>query len=151
MWRLSTAPYANLSGEGARRTGGRWNPKGLAAVYTADHPALCLAEYLVHLRPPTLPRGLVFLRIEIADVVRARVVTVNDLDPGWREGGSPTCLALGSAWLQAGDVALLDVPSAVLPRARDVIINPAHADAAACRVVEQFPYELDPRLSGIVR
>ena len=150
VWRLSTAPYANLTGEGARRAGGRWNPKGVAAVYTADHPALCLAEYLAHVRPPALPRGLLYLRIEIPDTLGTRVIRADGLGADWREVGSPTCLARGAEWLRDGDTAILEVPSAVLPLARNIIINPAHEDAASCRVVDRIDYELDTRLAELL-
>nr|WP_244146076.1 RES domain-containing protein [Paraburkholderia caledonica] len=37
VWRVVTQRYADtaFSGEGARLYGGRWNPKGVAMVYTA--------------------------------------------------------------------------------------------------------------------
>ena len=39
---------AAMSGEGARRYGGRWNPPGLPAVYLAESRALAALEILVH-------------------------------------------------------------------------------------------------------
>ena len=34
-FRVTRLPYADLSGEGARRVGGRWNSAGRAALYLA--------------------------------------------------------------------------------------------------------------------
>ncbi len=49
LYRISKSKYANdLSGEGARRAGGRWNFKGTPVVYTADSTALATLETLVH-------------------------------------------------------------------------------------------------------
>jgi RES domain-containing protein len=49
-WRFAKQPYASdLSGEGAKRTGGRWNSRGLPVVYLAEHPALALVEIRAHL------------------------------------------------------------------------------------------------------
>ncbi len=149
-WRLTTPRYADLSGEGARRAGGRWNPRGAAVVYAGDHPALAVAEYLVHVRDPEdLPDALVFLRVAVPDDVAVAAVTRAELeraDPDWRRAASPGCLAAGAAWLAGGAAAVLRVPSAVVPLAENVLLNPAHPDAARCTIVETIPYVFEPRL-----
>lgn len=149
-WRLTTPPYADLSGEGARRAGGRWNPRGAAVVYAGDHPALAVAEYLVHVRDPEdLPDALVFLRIVVPDGVSVATVARADLereDAAWRRAGAPACLAIGAAWLDARAAAVLRVPSAVVPLAENVLLNPAHPDAAQCAIAETVPYVFEPRL-----
>jgi len=54
-WRLCRAPFADLSGEGARLYGGRWNSSGRAMVYAAGDAALAVLEVRVHLDlPPDL-------------------------------------------------------------------------------------------------
>jgi RES domain-containing protein len=52
LWRLCRRPYADLSGEGARILGGRWNSPGRPVVYFAEHPA---ADIRVHLGLPFEP------------------------------------------------------------------------------------------------
>ncbi len=154
-WRLTTPPYANLSGEGARRAGGRWNPRGAAVVYAGDHPALAVAEYLVHVRDPEdLPDALVFLRIAVPDDVTVATVRRADLereDPDWRRSRAPACLAAGAAWLAGGAAAVLRIPSAVVPIADNILLNPTHPDAGRCAIVETIPYEFEPRLLDPVR
>ncbi len=48
-FRLAEAPYANqasiLSGQGAARWGGRWNPPGIATIYACLDPELALTEW----------------------------------------------------------------------------------------------------------
>ncbi|HEY0780062.1 MAG TPA: RES domain-containing protein [Gemmatirosa sp.] len=149
-WRLTTPRYADLSGEGARRAGGRWNPRGAAVVYAGDHPALAVAEYLVHVRDPEdLPDALVFLRIAVPDDVAVAVATRAELeraDPDWRRAAAPACLTMGAAWLATGVAAVLRVPSAVVPLAENVLLNPAHPHAARWAIVETVPYTFEPRL-----
>lgn len=149
-WRLTTPPYADLSGEGARRAGGRWNLHGAAVVYAGDHPALAVAEYLVHVRDPEdLPGALVFLRIAVPDDVAVARVTRAALerqDPDWRRAGAPACLAVGTAWLAASAVAVLRVPSAVVPLAENILLNSAHPDAGRCAIVEMIAFAFEPRL-----
>ena len=60
-WRFAKQPYANdLSGEGAKRAGGRWNSRGFPVVYLAEHPALALVEIRAHLAVPydDLPKAV---------------------------------------------------------------------------------------------
>ena len=50
VWRIDAAAHAATwhSGIGAERFGGRWNPKGVTAVYCSLDPATCLVEAAVH-------------------------------------------------------------------------------------------------------
>ena len=49
-WRLDQAKFAATwdSGEGARRVGGRWNSRGIRAVYCCLDPATAILEVAVH-------------------------------------------------------------------------------------------------------
>ncbi len=69
-WRLCRAPFADLSGEGARRLGGRWNTPGRPLVYAASSAALAVLEVRVHLDlpPELLPSDYVLLAIDLDDL-----------------------------------------------------------------------------------
>ncbi|MGD0771893.1 MAG: RES domain-containing protein [Candidatus Solibacter sp.] len=54
-----------MSGEGARLYGGRYNPKGIPAVYTAQSISLALLEILVHLEKSEIPEDYVAMGIEL--------------------------------------------------------------------------------------
>jgi len=41
-----------FTGEGASKTGGRWNSHGVFLVYTSSTKSLATLESLVHLNPP---------------------------------------------------------------------------------------------------
>ncbi|MEA2728512.1 MAG: hypothetical protein QOF70_2987, partial [Acetobacteraceae bacterium] len=49
-WRLDQQGFAATwdSGEGAYRLGGRWNTKGVRAVYCSVDPATAILEVAVH-------------------------------------------------------------------------------------------------------
>ena len=61
VWRIAKSEHAGsveemLSGEGAARYGGRWNPKGVPAVYCSENSSLAALEILANLaRPSTFP------------------------------------------------------------------------------------------------
>ena len=61
------APFADLSGEGARLYGGRWNSSGRAMVYAASDAALAVLEVRVHLDlpPDLIPDDYVLLKLDL--------------------------------------------------------------------------------------
>ena len=138
-WRICRRPYADLSGEGARLFGGRWNSPGRPVVYLADHPALAALEVLVHLDLPhdLLPDDYVLLRAELPNEPPE---LVGDLPADPRTAGD--------AWLAARGKAVLRVPSVLVPAASNLLLNPGHARAADARIASAEPFRFDPRLWG---
>ena len=53
---------------------------------------------------------------------------------------------VGDQWLATGSSLLLRVPSAVVGRTFNVLFNPAHPQAPACRIVSVARYPFDDRL-----
>jgi len=61
-WRIVKAKHAAtaFSGEGAAKTGGRWNSRGVPVVYASSTKSLAALETLVHLNPPMPFKYVVF-------------------------------------------------------------------------------------------
>ena len=59
----------DLSGEGARLFGGRWNHKGTSLLYTAESRSLAALEILVHAHNLSSISSLATLILEIPDNV----------------------------------------------------------------------------------
>jgi RES domain-containing protein len=137
LWRLCRRPYANLSGEGARRLGGRWNTRGRLMVYLAEHPALAALEVRVHLDLPfeLLPVDFVLMHVELPD---GSAITLDRIPQETAREGD--------AWLAGARTAGLRVPSALVPHAWNILLNPRHPDAEQARVVAIEPFGFDPRL-----
>ncbi len=108
--------------------GGRWNFPGVPVIYAAGSLALAMLERLVQRRDLA---GTLLVAAEAPDDLAVEYLT--DPPPGWRELGSPEAAALGTAWLRSARTALLGVPSAVVPRENNFLVNPAHADAGPHR------------------
>ena len=54
VYRISSALYIrDLTGLGPKTYGGRWNYKGVPAIYTSETRALAALEFLVHIRTRT--------------------------------------------------------------------------------------------------
>jgi RES domain-containing protein len=65
-YRVVRRQYANLSGAGAGRYGGRFNPPGIPAIYTSQSIALALLEILVHIDKSELPDDYVAMTIRFS-------------------------------------------------------------------------------------
>jgi RES domain-containing protein len=146
VYRITRAPYADLTGEGARLAGGRWNRAGRAAVYASESRALAILESLVHVQPHRLPSDLVLLRVAIPEQLRRESWSLAELPEGWREIGADAALDRGDAWLRQGSAAVLRVPSVLVPEEYNVVLNPAHPEHSRIRVMEVVPFRFDARL-----
>ena len=98
-FRLSSGRYPGNSGAGAARFGGRWNPKGLAAVYAAATVSLAALEVLVHFSE--LPRDFVLTDIRIPSTVGIHRIAIEDLPPDWNAPKpSAATQHLGRRWIE---------------------------------------------------
>jgi RES domain-containing protein len=146
VWRLALPAHAALDGEGARQYGGRWNSKGLRAVYTSGHLSLAALELLAHLHPDEIPRELRAFEIDVPDNLPVTKVNVASLPPDWQLPEHEACKQIGDDWLIRGATPVLAVPSALIPAELNYVINPRHRDASSIAVVATEPFEFNPRV-----
>lgn len=76
-WRIDAQRYAESwdSGVGAEALGGRWNPKGVKAVYCSIDPSTCLVETAVHRGFAVLDtHPHILTSLEVPDTTGVRVV-----------------------------------------------------------------------------
>jgi RES domain-containing protein len=103
----------------------------------------------VHVDITEVPNDLVARSAIIPDDVAMQEFRVGDLPRDWREYPAPERLAaLGTAWLERGETAVLAVPSVVIPPERNYLINPAHRDFAKISVSSVQPFTFDARVLG---
>lgn len=153
VWRIAAEtlkyPADDLSGEGARITGGRWNAEGHAAVYASTTRALACLETVVHLNAGGLPLNRYLVEITIPDPLWQAARREETPPVGWdAEPASLTSVELGTAWLRAGKEALLVVPSVIVPEECNVLINPALAAGVKARKVRKWVYDGRLRSKG---
>ena len=116
-------------------------------VYTSGTLSLTALELLVHVDPAEVPGDLVAIAAEIPDDVEMESIDVRGLPRGWRRYPAPADLqALGTEWIRKGRTAILAVPSAVVPRELNYLINPVHRNASRLRIRDPESFRLDPRL-----
>jgi len=142
VYRLHSKRYPANSGRGAALHGGRWNPPGVEAIYTAQSRSLAALEILVHYA--VLPRDFVLTPIRIPEdrVVVARL----QKDAQFPELQQTRDLTLN--WFPS--TAVLGVYSVIIPDERIYILNPTHPEFEYIEFLDSEPFKFDPRLKQIV-
>jgi RES domain-containing protein len=149
-WRLDQAKYGPTrdGGEGAYRAGGRWNGKGVRAVYCSVDPATAILEVAVHkgfTALDTVPH--ILTAATIVDPAGVHVVEPTAIpNPNWLRPGIP-----GGGQQAVGDALLarhkfILIPSAVSTHSWNLILVATVAvEAYVLRSQERFA--LDTRLN----
>jgi len=144
FWRISI--YADLSGEGGKIASARWHTKGKSVVYLAETPAGAMLEYLAHL---VANEGQLPLTYDLLEVQAPEEIAIKDLlplaDVDWKESLLLT-RRIGDDWLAGKETPMARVPSAILPRTWNILLNPDHADARAVRIEAVIRERFDNRL-----
>jgi RES domain-containing protein len=148
-WRLDRATYAANwdSGEGAYRYGGRWNSKGIRAIYCSIDPATAILEVAVHKGFKALDTvAHTLTAIDVTDpssvhvVQSATIPNQNWLRPGFPSRGQQE---FGDDLLARHKFIL--IPSAVSSFSWNLVFVGSNA-VGAYSVRMQEPFALDTRL-----
>lgn len=150
VFRIARERYVrDLSGEGARLYGGRWNRRGTALLYTAESRSLAVVEFLVHVPIALAPDDLRIARLALPRDAEADELKPDRLPPGWNRYPAPVALAdMGSDWARANKKLILKVPSAVVAGERNILLNPAHKLFPKVKVLDVEPFEAIGRMRG---
>ena len=155
-WRIEYARHLEeaLTGEGARRYGGRWNGKGVPVVYLSSHLGLAALEKIVHAAPAGKGVLLHAIAVEIPSRQMKDAHRPGVLPHDWRdpEPGVQT-MAWGSQWAQSRRSLVAVLPSALLPLTCfehswefNLMLNPEHDAMSEVRILERPRYSFDPRM-----
>lgn len=149
LWRLTPAYHAPkaMSGDGAYRRGGRWNPPGIRVVYCAESRSLAVIEVLANIKQPSFlgDQAWVLIPVEVTADLVERPARVPE---SWRSMPYGTASqAFGAEWVQAQRSAALRVPSVVVPGEFNYLLNPAHPDYRRIRVGKAESFAFDPRIT----
>jgi RES domain-containing protein len=150
VWRIATEALTyganDLSGTGAKMTGGRWNSKGTLVVYCAANIALATLETVHSLRNGGLPFNRYLVRIDVPDAVWDARQVLDPLPGGWDAiPAGLTARTAGDVWIASRASALLLVPSVIVPDEYNVLINPQHGAAATIVATTLKRWIYDPR------
>lgn len=136
-YRVVRRRFADLSGEGARRYGGRFNPPGIPAIYTSQSIALAVLEVLVHVDKSEVPNDYVVMAMRF---------------PGRKVFRRPGTTLIGANQLSPAQFKdrfyrwpVLRVPSIIVPREYNFVLLP-EANGFSATIEWTEPLNFDRRL-----
>ncbi len=127
VYRFAPIQFANdLSGEGAKLFGGRWNSQGLPAVYCSFTISLALVELFIHKRTYEEIKVNQLMEIEVDSNIPP-VIDYKKLKPNWQNDEN-YCQFMGNEFLAGKNQVALKVPSAVIEQEMNLVLNPLSKD-----------------------
>jgi len=150
VYRVALKKYAlDLTGEGAKIAGGRWNDKGTPVIYAAEHPSLALLETLPGFDLSLAPPDIMLVTITLPADLTILTITEDKLPANWRAyPHKPATVSLGRKWIHEQKASVLKVPSVMAPSGCgwNFILNPLHPELNGKMTVKTEMWELDKRL-----
>ena len=147
-WRIVPEDQAAtaFNGEGARLYGGRWNSVGVPMVYASEHQSLAALEIRVHIDKTRMGKLYKCFAFRF-DESLMEVFRVGGLPRDWQqEPPSPALQQLGDDWVKANGSVILAVPSVIIPKEINYLINPKHPDFAKLRFEPPNDFLFDSRM-----
>jgi len=126
---------------------GRWNSKGIFVIYTSNSRALASLENLVHRSGEGLNSLFATMIIDIPDELKIKEITQKKLPGNWfKYENYSSCQEIGDDWINEAKYPILKVPSSIIKKESNYLINPNHEDFNKIKIVKTEKFEFDPRL-----
>ena len=128
VFRISMAEHAGrLTASGSPN---RWNKRGQYVIYTGSSRALSTLELVVHqayIIPSASYKILVISFPDDKSLIKE--ISFNVLPENWRTlAAYPLLQELGASWYESNETLVLKVPSVIIPKEFNYIINTKHPD-----------------------
>jgi RES domain-containing protein len=149
VFRISRETFSSKIAASGRSN--RWNLDDQYVVYTSSSRSLCSLELVVHKNAVVPVHKYKIMVISIADDEDLYdTVLQKDLLKNWRSMGNyPELQRLGSDWYRSKRSLVLKVPSAVIPKEYNYLVNTSHIDfndPAKISFIRNEDYFWDERL-----
>ena len=130
VYRISNPDFIDdFSGYGASLFGGRWNPRGVKMLYTAQTASLAILELLANIKGTQIPFQLIEININEGDILSIEDLGVG-LPSNWsnEKSGLNLTQKIGEGWIKSNKSSVLKVPSVHNPFEHNYLINPFHSN-----------------------
>ena len=145
VYRIVTREFAaslKASGRPAR-----WNSAGSDMIYTAGTVSRACLENIVHRSGEGLSGLFKILEIDIPDELAKDEIRMEELPKNWTDSTNVHITRkIGDKWLKSMTSAVCRVPSAIIHRESNYLINPAHKDFKSIRLVNTEDFNFDKRI-----
>jgi RES domain-containing protein len=149
VYRITQQEFTeDLTGNGARLFGGRWNSEGFFALYVSSSRSLALLETLAHTPAKMLDvRVYHLIALSVPENMLTQKVSVKNLLPGWDAPDTrPFTKKIGDTFLSNKRNLMLEVPSVIMPEEINFVINPLHQDMKQVKVINKRRIYFDNRI-----
>ncbi|MBX2964371.1 MAG: RES family NAD+ phosphorylase [Cyclobacteriaceae bacterium] len=147
IYRLARTEFCDVSGEGAKRYGGRWNLPGQPALYGCNSVSAAMLERLT-IDPELFAAERYVLYSIMEFTCPDELVTkpaLSDLPEGWNAiPASQVSMDFGTGLLKKG-ILCFRVPSVVDPSSDTLVLNPVSKDFKRVKW-KVYPLRLDQRI-----
>ncbi|MBL7760701.1 MAG: RES family NAD+ phosphorylase [Sediminibacterium sp.] len=149
VYRVSKKQFAaDLTGEGARLFGGRWNHIHTGCLYTSASRALALLEFSVNVNRMLAPKSLSLVAIEIPEKNILKL-QITDLPENWQDVPVPgSTRDYGTGLLRKAQHSVIAIPSVVVPEEYNYLLNPLHKDHGKIRIMAISELGYDGRIKN---
>lgn len=145
LFRFCPKKYSNdITGEGAKLRGGRWNNVGIPVVYTSTTISLSLLELLIYNASYEELQNNYLMKIEVNVMLEYSINPVS-VKKQWQQDIGYSRF-IGDSFLTTNKNMLLKVPSAIIPEEYNILINPLHPDFTKIKIISTSRFEFDSRL-----
>jgi RES domain-containing protein len=147
LYHIGSQKYAaQLTGEGAKLHGGRWNSIGTKCIYTSESIALSVLEYAANVSIEQMPFSM-SITVYTIPGKSWKDFKLSDLPENWQEVPAPVETKIfGSQLLNEAKYLALKLPSVVILSEHNYILNPSHPDFKKIRIKEILPFTFDIRI-----
>lgn len=124
----------------------RWSSKGQFMIYAAESRSLACLENLVHRSGEGSNDLFKVMVIEIPDLLHIEEIDGLTLKKDWHTIDNYNyCQSFGSSWLNGLKSAVLKVPSVIIKKEHNYLINPNHPDFNKIKLTGNEDFDFDRR------
>lgn len=149
IYRISQELFAeDLSGNGSRLFGGRWNSEGYFALYTSSTRSMALLETLAHTPAKMLDiKNYQLISLFVPDSAGTGKVLLSSLPEFWDAPDTRSFTKkIGDAFLKENTNLLLEVPCVLMPEEVNYVLNPLHKDMNKVKILNRRRIYFDKRI-----
>ncbi|MEO6230141.1 MAG: RES family NAD+ phosphorylase [Ferruginibacter sp.] len=144
VFRITTEKWSKaLSASGYAA---RWSTRGNFAIYTAESRSLACLENLVHRSGEGNNALYKVMVINIPDNLKMEAIDESTLKTDWQAFDNYAyCQAIGNKWLNEMKTPILKVPSVIIKKEHNYLINPHHPDFTKIELISTEDFDFDQR------
>lgn len=150
-YRITQEQFAeDLSGNGSRLFGGRWNSEGYFMLYTSSTRSMALLETLAHTPAKMLDvKNYRLITLSVPDSVGSEKILLSSLPKFWDAPDTRSFTKkIGDKFLSEKSKLLLQVPSVLIPEEVNYVINPLHKDMNKVKIIHSRRIYFEKRVEA---